>query len=282
VHVLLIGALLFTLYGVLHRTAGAAPDQVVISAGQLASMREIFIRTRQRPPTSIEWDGMIRDRVREEVYYREALALGLDKDDAIIRRRLQQKMQFISADAVSEQEPTDGELQAYLLAHPEKFRVQPEYTFRQVYLDPSKHGSHLARDAGRLLGRLNRAGHDGSPAAQAGDPLPMPRSFVGVPASDVARQFGDTFAVTLGALALGRWEGPVSSAYGSHLVLLIERSAGGAATLTDVRDAVRREWEAARGDDANQKFYQELLQRYTVTVEDREPTADGYAAGGAR
>ncbi len=167
-------------------------------------MREIFIRTRQRPPTAEEWEGLIRQRVREEVYYREALALGLDKDDAIIRRRLQQKMEFISSDVDSQAEPTDAELNAYLQAHAEKFRVPAQFTFRQVYLSPQKHGEYLARDAARLLATLNQPGGDAGFAAM-GDPILLDRSFTALPFGEVARQFGDTFAATLAGLPPGKW-----------------------------------------------------------------------------
>ena len=113
---------------------------------------------------------MIRDRVREEVYYREALALGLDKDDTIIRRRLQQKMEFVSDDVAAQAQPTDAELSAYLQAHPDSFRVEQRFTFRQVYLNPEKHGKNLARDAAQLLAQLNQAGGKADISA-LGDPF---------------------------------------------------------------------------------------------------------------
>ena len=121
-------------------------------------MLDSFTQTRQRPPTQEEWEGLIRDRVRQEVFYREALALGLDKDDLIIRRRLQQKMEFVSDDVAAQAQPTDAELNAYLQAHPDSFRVDQRFTFRQVYLNPEKHGKSLARDAAQLLAQLNQAG----------------------------------------------------------------------------------------------------------------------------
>ena len=105
-----------------------------------------FSQQWQRPPTREELEGLIRDRVQEEVYYREALALGLDRDDTIIRRRLRQKMEFISDDVAAQAEPTEVELHAYLKEHADAFRVERRFTFRQVYLNPERHGEHLARD----------------------------------------------------------------------------------------------------------------------------------------
>jgi hypothetical protein len=136
VHFLLLGAVIFAAYSWAPKRASADPGQIVITQGQLASMREGFTRTWQRPPTREEWEGLIRDRVREEVYYREALALGMDKDDLIIRRRLRQKMEFITEDLAALIEPTDDELRAYLKEYPDKFRREdrmPEFEeVRQV------------------------------------------------------------------------------------------------------------------------------------------------------
>ena len=160
VHFLLLGALLFGGYELVNRNAEPAPGRIVISQGQIASVVENFTRTQQRPPTREEMEGLIRAQVRGEVYYREALALGLDKDDAIIRRRLQQKMEFISDDIAAQAQPTDTELNVFLQAHPDKFRVEQQFTFRQLYLNPEKHGTNLASDAAQLLAKLNQPGGD--------------------------------------------------------------------------------------------------------------------------
>ncbi len=157
-HFLLLGAVIFAAYGWVSKRISDEPGKIVVTQGQIASMVETFTGTWQRPPTSEELEGLIRDRVREEVYYREALALGLDKDDIIIRRRLRQKMEFVTDDVVAQAQPTDDELSAYLKAHPDPFRVQPMFTFSQVYLDPEKHGENLARDTAQLLAQLNQAG----------------------------------------------------------------------------------------------------------------------------
>ena len=140
-HFLLLGAAIFVIYGLVSKGSSGEPGRIVITQGQLASMLESFTATRQRTPTQEEWEGLIRARVREEVYYREALALGLDKDDIVIRRRLQQKIEFVSDDVAAQAAPTDAELNAYLQAHPDAFRVEPQFTFRQVYLNPEKHGA---------------------------------------------------------------------------------------------------------------------------------------------
>jgi len=273
VHFLVLGALLFAVYGLLNRNSEPVPGQIVVSQGQLASMMESFTRTRQRPPTREEWEGLVRARVREEVYYREALALGLDKDDLIIRRRLQQKMEFVSDDIASQAQPTDAELNAYLQAHPDKFRLEQQFTFRQLYLNPEKHGPNLARDAAQLLAMLNKAGGD-TRFAVKGDPFVLDHNFTALPPSEISRQFGEAFVTKLGGLQPGHWQGPIESSFGLHLVFISERTESRLPALAEVRDAVRREWDDAQRLETNEKFYQELLKHYTVTIENLEPTTE--------
>ncbi len=266
VHFLTLGALLFSSYGLLNRNAAPAPGRIVISQAQIAALVANFTLLQQRPPTREELKGLIQAQVRGEVYYREALALGLDKDDAIIRRRLEQKMEFISDDLAAQAKPTDAELNAYLQAHPDKFRVEPQFTFRQLYLNPEKHGTNLAGDATQLLAKINQPGGDAGWAAM-GDPFPLDKSSTAMPAGAITNQFGEAFATKLGGLQPGHWQGPVESSFGMHLVCISARTESRLPALAEVRDAVRREWEEAQRLEANKKFYQELLKRYTVTIE---------------
>ena len=270
-HFLLLGAGLFIAYDMMQKP-GARSDSgaIVVTMGQVENLAATFAKTWQRPPTPEELAGLVRDRVREEVYCREAKALGLDQDDTVIRRRLRQKMEFISDDIAAQAEPTDAELTAYLEAHPDLFQVEPRFTFRQVYLNPAKHGENLARDAAQLLDRLNQSGAQAD-ASQLGDSLMLQHQFAGASLSEIANQFGEKFAAKLSELRLGEWQGPIESGYGMHLVLVSDRIEGRLPALAEMRDAVRREWDNARRLEANDKFYQELLKRYTVTIEGLEP-----------
>jgi hypothetical protein len=273
-HFLLLGAVLFVVYGLVSKRASDEPGKIVITQAQIAAMAEGFTRTWRRPPLHEELDGLIRDRVREEVSYREAIALGLDKDDTIIRRRLRQKLEFISEDIVAPEQPGDEELNAYLLAHAERFRVEQTFTFKQIYLDPARHDGNLARDSAQLIERLKRVG-EGADISAFGDPLMLEQSFSSERGSEVAKQFGNKFAAKLAELAPGQWQGPIESGYGVHLVRVDEREQARMPALAEVRDTVIREWTNARRLEANEKFFQELLKRYTVTIEpelpDKEP-----------
>ena len=281
VHFLLLGAAIFIGYSFVSKGSSGEGGKIVITRGQLASMWEGFTLTRQREPSREEWEGLIRDRVREEVYYREALALGLDKDDTIIRRRLQQKMEFVTDDVAAPAHPGDAELTGFLQAHPDSFRVDPRFSFRQVYLNPEKHGKNLMRDAAQLLAQLNQAGAKAD-ISKLGDAFLLDRQYDALPSGEVAKLFGDNFAKALVGLSPGQWQGPVESGFGVHLVFVSERREGRAPELAEVRDAVRREWENSRRLEAKQKFYQEMLKHFTVTVETPPPAKETVAAAGTK
>jgi len=265
-HFLLLGIAIFAAYGFVSKRDSNEPGKIVISEGQIAAMAEGFARTWRRPPTSDELEGLIKDRVQEEVYCREAMALGLDKEDTVIRRRLRQKMEFVSDDIAALAEPSDEELSTYLKAHADTFGVQRQFTFSQVYLNPERHGENLARDTAQLLTQLRQAG-DRADVSELGDSFLLEHKFQSLPASEVVKQFGEKFAAQLAELSLGQWQGPLESGYGVHLVLVSERTEGRLPALAEVRDAVRREWANTRRLESNEKFYRELLKRYAVTIE---------------
>ena len=270
-HFLLLGAGLFIAYGLISKSgSSSAPGKIVVTVGHVEHLAAGFAKTWQRPPTDAELKGLVDDWVREEIATREAIALGMDKDDTVIRRRLRQKLEFVSDDIAAQTEPTDADLNAYLQAHPESFHVEPRFTFSQVYLNPAKHGTNLVRDAAQLLAQLQQAGGKAEVSA-LGDSLLLENKFAAVPAGEVAKQFGEEFAAALGGIKPGQWQGPVESGYGMHLVLVSERTEGRKPELADVRDVVRREWTNARRLEGNAKFYAELLKRYNVTIEGLEP-----------
>jgi hypothetical protein len=270
-HFLLLGAGLFMAYGLISEPGSSnVPGKIVVTVGQIEHLAAGFAKTWQRPPTDSEIKGLVDDWVREEIATREAIALGLDKDDTVIRRRLRQKLEFVSDDIAAQTEPTDADLNAYLQTHPDSFHVEPRFTFSQVYLDPAKHGTTRARDIAQVLAQLNQAGAKADVSA-LGDSLLLKPTFQSTPQSEIAKQFGEKFAAKLADLKTGQWLGPVESGYGMHLVLVSERTEGGQPELADVRDVVRREWANARRMEGNAKFYAELLKRYSVTIEGLGP-----------
>jgi hypothetical protein len=267
VHFLLLGAALFALDAWLRPTAATpANTEIVVSEARIRNLAQNFRRTWQRPPTREELDGLVESHVREEVFYREALALGLDRDDTIIRRRLQQKVEFISEEAAALAQPTDEELNAYLKANADAFRVEPRVTFSQIYLDPRKRSSTLDADAKRLLAALNSGSASQDPA-RLGDRLMMlePR-YEGESKTELARLFGNEFAEALVKQPAGQWAGPIASGYGVHLVKVESLVAGGLPELAAVRPLVEREWANAKRQELSKVFYEKLRAKYAIKV----------------
>jgi hypothetical protein len=254
------------------RTSGDT-RKINVTSGQIEHLEVTFTRANQRPPTKEELEGLIRDHIRGEVYYREALALGLDRDDAVIRQRLRTKMEFISEDVATQVEPSESQLRTYLKEHPDKFLVEQRFSFVQVYLNPDRHENHVTHDAQQLLAKLDAAGGKAN-IPELGDPFLLNPKCDDVSSSDVAKDFGDKFAASLQKLPVGKWQGPVDSGLGMHLVYVSKRTPGRIPQLDDVREAVRHEWANDYRLEANEKFYEGLLKRYTVTVEQPQPPAE--------
>jgi parvulin-like peptidyl-prolyl isomerase len=270
-HFLLLGAGLFALFRAFNKEPSQPAGKIVVTAARIEQLTSTFARTWQRQPTTDELEGLIRSFVREEVLYREALALGLDRDDTAIRRRLQQKMEFIAEDLAARYEPSEQELRDYLLTHADAFRLEQTYSFRHIYLDPKRHGDTLQQEAARLLAQLDEPGTD---PAGLGDGFLLDYDFRNINSGDVSGLFGQEFATQLAGLPAKTWQGPVTSAYGAHLVFIEQRTSGRVPTLEEVRTAVRQAWINTRRIETNEQFYQSLLKRYTVTIE-QTPPADG-------
>jgi hypothetical protein len=265
VHFLLLGVALFALFGWLGGDAGPMSKRITVTTAQVQQLSTAFERTWQRPPTVDELKGLVDEYVREEIAYREAVAMGLDREDTIIRRRMRQKLEFLVEDAASATPPTAEELQAYLDEHPDSFRVEPQAALRQVFVDASR-GDDAAARARELLQQLTRAGPDAD-IAELGDSLMLDPELPLAPQSDIARAFGSDFAASVVALEPGAWQGPVASGYGLHLVLVRERVAGRVPALEEVRPLVERELLSQRRREQLAAMYDELLQKYSVTIE---------------
>jgi parvulin-like peptidyl-prolyl isomerase len=273
IHFLLLGAALFAVSATLVKGTGSEPEKIIVSQARIEHLATGFALTWLRAPTAEELEGLVRNYIREEVYYREAMAMGLDRDDSVIRRRLQQKLELVSQNMADLMQPTDDDLRVFLQDHPDKFRLEPRFTFRQIFLTPELHRDSLARDAADLLRQLKQASEN-LDVSTLGDPSLLENEFTDVDATDVAKQFGEKFARALNELPLGEWQGPVGSAYGVHLVFVDERTERRTPVLEEVRDAVRREWSNMRQLESTERFYDSLLKRHTVIIEPSRPNFD--------
>jgi hypothetical protein len=262
VHFLLLGGMLFGAWYLFNDQPQVSDsNRIVIDEAQMASLAATFQRTWLRPPTHEELLGLVQDRIKEEILYREALALGLDRDDQVIRRRLRQKMEFVSTDLTEPEPPTEAELQAYLDANMDRFRTSERHGFTQVYLREDEQ-----ERATVLMRRL--AGHPPSELEPetSGDASLLPGAMQQADQAEIGRVFGKGFAEALTSAPLEQWSGPYTSPYGLHLVYVSEHLPARKPILGEVRKAVEREWLAERARDANERFYRALRDRYTVEV----------------
>ena len=276
-HFLILGLGLFVLYTQFGGTDAAPRDRILVDEAELTRLSEQFQRTWMRPPTYEELRGLAEDFVKEEVMYREALALGLDQNDLVIRRRMRQKMEFLNADLVV-LEATDADLEAYLQANPDSFRRPARFSFHQVYLKAQRDGDDPGRRAQALLQRLRAVDPAAVDLQSLGDPTLLPPQMQRATLRDVANTFGSDFADTLPDAVEGVWSGPFASAYGLHLVRVTASEPATLPGLAEVRPLVEREWSNERRQEANARFYQALRDRYTVEIRLPEQSAGAQAA----
>jgi hypothetical protein len=281
-HFLVIGAALFLWFQWSGSGAGQGGNRIVITSGQIEHLAAGYTKAWQRPPTETELKGLIDDWVREEIAVREAMAAGFDRDDTVIRRRLRQKLEFLVEDAAELTPPTEQEMQAWLAAHADAFRVEPRMAFRQVYVSRERRGAAVEADAAAILARLNAAG-PGARIDDVGDAMMLPQEIGPAERRDIDRVFGEGFTKRIEALTPGTWAGPIRSSYGLHLVLVRERDEGSLPKLDTVRPVVEREVLADRRKRQLAAMYERLLAKYTVVVERRDDAkaVPGTSRGGS-
>jgi hypothetical protein len=266
IHFLCIGAALFLLFELFDDPAGPQSSRIVITNGQIEFLKASYARSRQRPPTEQELQGLIDGYVREEILYREALALGLDKDDTIIRKRLNQKLELMSDDIAGITVPSDEQLQKFLETHAERFRIEPQVAFRHVFIDVAQRGYQADDEASKLLAVLSDEKSNSDPDT-LGDRLMLPKTYTLTTVGEIAKMFGKPFSLELINSKPGQWIGPVQSGYGLHLILVTEHVAGKLPQLDEIRETVEWEWSAAHRKELKENIYNEFREKYTVDFE---------------
>lgn len=268
VHFLLIGAALFVLFGFVSEDETAGTEsRIEITDGTVERLIAGWEKTWQRPPTEVELRGLVDGHIREEVFVREALALGLDADDVIIRRRLAQKMEFITEDLGRLVAPQESDLRRFFDENPDMFREPARLSFRLIYFNTDSRAD-AAADARRLLETI-RSGRVIDPDT-AGDRLMLDSSYELVAERDVSRLFGSRFAAALFAAEGIGWQGPFESGYGLHLAEILDRRAARLPDFPVVRDDVRSAWLEAERKRVEQEVFERLKSRYEIVDLTRE------------
>jgi len=268
-HFLLLGAALFAVYqwyGTAGGVGGETSRQIQLTLDDVRTMVAYFESQWRRPPTPEELHRMVENKVQEEVLYREALAMGLDKDDTIVKRRMAQKMQFLAEDVAAAHEPTPEELKSWYESNRQKFSLPARITFRQLYFSPDRRGERTRQEAEKALGRLAGQGVDSKLATTLSDPF-MLQDYYGDRASDqVAKEFGPVFAQSVFQVKAGSWQGPIESGYGWHLVFVDSIVPGRSPNLAEVEQDVKTAWLAEQKEEAWRKAYDAMRAKYTVLI----------------
>lgn len=267
---MLIGAGLFALYGWVNPEANSDGDRekIVITEGRIAQFISIYEKTWQHPPSKDELKSLIDDYVLEEIYYRQAVAMGIDQDDTIIRRRMRQKLEFLTDDVMLGGDANDETLSKFLQTHPEKFSKDGLYSFEQIYINPQRHKDELESYLTSMAAKL-KAGE-----AVASDSYFIPQKNQGTSAWKVDRDFGAGFSEKLEGLELAVWSEPIRSGLGVHFVRLSERTAGSIPPLADIRDKVEREWLHSQKVEKRSAFNAKFVEEYDIVIEWPEEDSD--------
>ncbi len=260
VHFLGGALLVFAFFWASGSNRDPADYAIHIDETDIERLKTGWVQNFRRTPTQAELDALIDQEIAEEIYYREALRLGLDKNDPVIRRRLFTKMRFIESGETADSGADDTILQQWMDDHPEKYALPPLYDFEQIYL-----GQIDSSEARQRIDQL-KAGANPDSFAQ---PLSTPRTFARTETADIARQFGERFAEQLETLEPDDWSGPIVSGFGSHAVRISAKTPGQTATLADVRQRVANDWSATRQAEQRDKSLARLQAEYDITVAGR-------------
>ncbi len=267
-HFLVIGASFYLIHGLYGKAEMTEDDRrIVISAGEVEWLRDSWKKRWSRPPTVEELDGIVRAYLRELVLSREAVAMGLDKDDTVIRRRLAQKLEFLSQDLVELTSPSDDELAAYMNENVARYEAPAVATMTQIFYDPDKRDDQVLEEAERQKNILNALEFDPDHMNGLGDSFFLQKYYPERSQSEIARLFGGGFAESVSDLPVATWSGPILSGYGVHLVYIHDRQAAVPPVLDEVRNKVLQDWKDERRKELSDSYITNLLAQYDVKVE---------------
>ena len=238
--------------------------RVAFTEADLAHVRAAFQRTWSRPPTAIELRKAFDRYVRDEVLYREALARGLDRNDHVVKMSLVRKITMLGTAAAQAAQPTDAELKAYFELRTERYRIPASFNLMQVCLSPDKHGEHIETVVAELLAKLREEDPRPEELAELGDLLMLPNVVKDMSEEQLARTFGTEFESAVMSLPVGRWEGPVESGFGLHLVKITHREESRIPLWTEVRDRIATDMRFEGRKAAEDQLYAEILPRFQV------------------
>ena len=261
-HFLIIGLAVFVFTSITGSNIDLDSRKITVNAKQIERLSQNWQNTWQRLPNQSELDGLIREDIKDEIYYREAIRLGLDQNDIVIRRRLRSKMEYLAISQAESEIPSDEILQAWIDKNPQKYSIGAKYSFDQIYLESDSETNAQARVAAAL--QKLRAGSDWR---TLGDAISLPTSLNNVTKDEIGKTFGDGFSIGFANMKIGEWSGPIESGFGLHIVRINSVLAGSKPKLDDVRTDAQNDWRSQTVKEREQKAYQTLLDAYTIKID---------------
>lgn len=266
-HFMVIGTFLFVAYWYLESDSQAeSATEITLSLEELAQLNMLHESQWRRPPTPEEFSALVEDKIRQEVLYREALTLGLDKNDEIVKRRMAQKMQFIAEDVAAAEEPTTEELRAWYAENSDRFLMAKRVSFRHLYFSPDSRGEQAYDDAVRALAKLDGQPVDSELAATLADRFLYQDYYADQGSVGLAKEFGPQFAMAVGELEPGSWQGPIESGYGWHLVYVDSVVPGRVPAFEEIERDIKTAWLGIQKEVAWRKAYEEMRAKYTLRL----------------
>lgn len=261
-HFAVLGALIFFVHGFFNDVEPQTDrPKIVVSQQDAEWLANQFRATWRRAPLQAELDALVEDFVREEIYVRTALSLGLDQGDTVVRRRLRQKMEFLTEAGAEAASPSDEELETHLAANVEKFSIAPRLAFSQVMISPDQ-----PQDGKDILVALQ----NGVDHTEIGVRSLLPHSVRLSAIQAVDGTFGEGFFAQLAALEPREWAGPVRSGYGEHIVRMDVFEPGRLPTLEETREQVELDWRAQKARELRRVRFDELYSTYDVSLPDAQ------------
>jgi peptidyl-prolyl cis-trans isomerase C len=267
-HFLVVGALLFGAYRIANNEPEAAVDtqQIELTSDDIRQLAVTWLAQGRPPPTPDQLRSLVDQKITEEILFREAVALGLDRDDQIIKRRLAQKMDFLAADLAAMEEPSKADLTEWFSKNSSRFALPPHMNFRHLYFSPDKRGDGARDAAVAALGLVAGKTADSPEVASVADPFMFKNYYGDATPEQMAKEFGPDFAATLFKLEPGSWQGPVQSGYGWHLVWIDSIEPGRVPAFEEVEPDVKAAWLDERYREVKRAALEEMRARYTVVV----------------
>jgi hypothetical protein len=269
VQFLFLGGLIYLAYALFSPQVEEENERsIVVNASKVQWMQNSWKQRWNRLPTKEELDGLIQQYIKEAVLYREAINMGLDKGDGVIRRRLSQKVEFLAKDLVIYTPPTEEDLKKYYEEHQDKYKPDVTYTFTQIYFDPDKRGENTLDDAKKVKEKLVAQGSMLQKIEGLGDDYMTANYFVANTPMEIRKNFGSGFAQSLMKLKEGQWHGPVLSGFGTHLVFVNEIVSPPVPPLDEIKARVLEDWISDKREELNDEFYKALKAEYNIVIED--------------